>query len=130
MTFLDTSAIYALADRADPNYQAAERCFRALVEAGEEILTHNYVLVESFALLHHRLGLTAALRLAESCRAFVVKWIDRDLHNEAIAELARTRRRAVSLVDQVSFLVMREGGVQEALAFDQDFVRAGFRLVR
>jgi predicted nucleic acid-binding protein len=60
----------------------------------------------------------------------VVKWIDRDLHNEAMAELARTRRRAVSLVDQVSFLVMREGGVQEALAFDQDFVRAGFRLVR
>ena len=43
--FLDTSAIYAWADAADPNHHAAVRRLQAVLDAGEELLTHNYVLV-------------------------------------------------------------------------------------
>jgi len=130
VTFLDTSAIYALADRADPNFSVAEVHFRNLIEAREEILIHNYVILESFALLQHRLGLGAAGKFAESCDGFVVEWVDRLLHEQAVRELTHARRRAVSLVDQMSFLVMRKRGVDRALAFDHDFARAGFRLVK
>lgn len=35
MIFLDTSAIYALADRADPRHQHAKARFQALLDAGE-----------------------------------------------------------------------------------------------
>jgi predicted nucleic acid-binding protein len=38
------------------------------------------------------------------------------------------KRRDVSLAAHVSFPVMRERGVRDALAFDPDFVREGFRL--
>jgi len=41
-----------------------------LLESGERLLTHNYVLVESLALLQARLGLAAAVKLAavRSCQ--------------------------------------------------------------
>jgi len=30
--------------------------FRSALDAGEDLLTHNYLLIESVALLHRRLG--------------------------------------------------------------------------
>lgn len=127
MIFLDTSAIYAMADLADPRHEVATRRFKTLLDTGQGLLTHNYVLVESMALVQHRLGLPAALKLAQSARAFEVEWVDRALHDEAVRRLARSRR-SVSLVDQVSFLVMRARGVDTALAFDPDFAAEDFRL--
>lgn len=128
MIFLDTSAIYALADRGDARWKLAKQRFQAVLDAGEALLTHNYVLVESMALLQHRLGLRAALRLARDAEAFEIEWVDKTLHAEAVRRLARRRKRPVSLVDQLSFLVMRSRGIETALAFDQDFVNEGFRL--
>ena len=37
-------------------------------------------------------------------------------------------KRGLSLVDCLSFLVMREYKVRQALAFDPDFVQEGFEL--
>ena len=54
MIFLDTSAIYAMADRGDPRHQRAKERFQALLEAGEGVLTHNYVLAELVPLAHVR----------------------------------------------------------------------------
>lgn len=128
MIFLDTSAIYAMADQGDPRHQRATGLFQALLEAHEGILTHNYVLVEAMALIQGRLGLAAALRLAHDCRAFEVEWVDEPTHEDAVRRLARAGKRGVSLVDQVSFLIMRRRGVRTALAFDPDFEREGFHL--
>lgn len=128
MIFLDTSAIYAWADGADPNHAMAVRRLQAILEAGEELLTHNYVLVESVALLQARLGLAAAIKLAKDSAAFVVEWVDDDLHAGGIGELERSKRRHVSLVDHISFLVMKRRNVATAFAFDPDFALAGFQL--
>jgi len=125
--FLDTSAIYALANAADINHQRAVRCLRAALNAGEELLVHNYVLVESAALLHRRLGWAAASRFLREAPAFQIRWVDEALHRAAAARCLKRRGRA-SLVDEVSFLVMRDAGARYALAFDQDFVREGFPL--
>ncbi len=128
MIFLDTSAIYAWADAADPNRRAAIRRLQAILDNGEELLTHNYVLVESIALLQARLGLTAATKLAKDSKAFVIEWVDDHLHASGIRELERSTRRRVSLVDHISFLVMRRRQVVIAFAFDPYFTSAGFQL--
>ena len=127
MIFVDTSALYALADRADRNHAEARRRFSAVLKAGEALLTHNYVLVESIALIQNRIGIAAALDLARAADNFEVEWVDAKLHQEAIRALARSPRRKISFVDQVSFLVMRGRNVETALAFDRDFEREGFR---
>ena len=129
MIFLDTSAIYAWADAADANHRAAVRRLQAILDSGEQLLTHNYVLVESMALLQARLGIAAAAKLANDSAAFVLEWVDSDLHASAVHELQQSKKRQVSLVDHVSFLVMRRRRLATAFAFDPDFLTAGFRLL-
>jgi predicted nucleic acid-binding protein len=126
--FLDTSAIYAWADAADANHQTAVRRLQAILDTREPLLTHNYILVESMALLQARLGLAAATKLAKDAAVFVVEWVDEDLHASGVRELGQSGKRQVSLVDHISFLVMRRRHVTTAFAFDPDFISAGFRL--
>lgn len=128
MIFLDTSAIYAWADSADPNHAESVRRLQALLDRGEDLLTHNYVLVESMALLQARLGLRAAIKLGRDASMFIVDWVDDDLHAAGIGRLERSGRRHLSLVDHISFLVMTRRQVVTAFAFDPDFVSAGFTL--
>jgi predicted nucleic acid-binding protein len=128
MIFLDTSAIYAMADKSDPNHSAACEAFEAALKEGERFVTHNYVLLESVALLQSRLGLDLALLFLEEAKAFEIEWVDEALHTEAKGELERIGRRQVSFVDCLSFVVMRRNGVETALAFDPDFAEQGFSL--
>ena len=128
MIFLDTSAIYAMADKSDPNHLAACEKFDLPLEGGDQFLTHNYVLVESAALLQSRLGIKVALLFLEDAKAFQIEWVDDALHEEARSELERIGKRQISFVDCVSFAVMRRKGVETVLAFDPDFAEQGFSL--
>ena len=127
MIFVDTSALFALACDRDLKHREARLAFDRLLQAERRLLTHSYVLSESMALLHRRLGRAAALALAAETRAFDIEWIDEPLHNAAVDAL-HGAPRGISLVDQVSFLVMRRRGIDEAFAFDHHFAAAGFRL--
>jgi predicted nucleic acid-binding protein len=127
MIFLDTSAIYALADRADPNHTVAKERFSSILATGDPLLTHNYVLAESCALLQHRLGLSTAVAFAGSARSFSIEWIGEEVHAAAVRRWS-TGKRTVSFVDHVSFVVMERRRVSAAFAFDADFEEAGFRI--
>jgi predicted nucleic acid-binding protein len=128
MIFLDTSAIYALADKADPNHADAYKKFDHALKTGEVYLLHNYVLVEAAALLQARLGLPSALLFLKDAEAFHMEWVDLALHQEALKELERIGKRGISLVDCTSFIVMRRRSVKKTLAFDPDFQEQGFTL--
>jgi uncharacterized protein len=127
LIFVDTSALYALADAGDPHHADARRLLSALLRTEEGLLTHNYVLVESIALIQNRMGTEAALQVADGAEAFEVEWVNRDLHDSALRAMKRARGRKISFVDQVSFLLMRSRGIDEAFSFDRDFRRQGFR---
>ena len=129
MILIDTSAIYALADRVDSNHSAAERIMRGLLDGGEELVLHTYILIESFALLHHRHGLAVAIQMSEDLASLRTVTVDRRLHDDAVNRLRRSKRHAPSLVDAVSFCVMEREDIRTAFAFDADFGRAGFELV-
>lgn len=126
MIFIDTSAIYALADKADSNHITAYNKFEDILKSGEVPLLHNYILLESAALLQARLGLPSAILFLKDARSFAVEWVDLDLHKEAEKELERIGKRGISLVDCTSFIVMRRRRVQRAFAFDPDFKDQGF----
>ncbi len=128
MIFLDTSAIYALADKADPNHAGAYKKFDLALKSGEIFLLHNYVLVESAALLQARLGLQSALLFLQDAKAFNIEWVDLSLHQEALKEFERNGKRRISLVDCTSFVVMRRRGVKKILAYDPDFQDQGFTI--
>ncbi len=130
MTFVDTAAFYALVDDTDPNHGRAAGVLPQLSGAGEALLTHEYVVVETTALIQRRLGLMSVRRFIDDLLPLVeVAWVDEVLHAEAREALLAAGRRTVSLVDWVSFLVMRRHGVRRAFTFDQDFAVEGFEVL-
>jgi uncharacterized protein len=125
--FVDTSALYALLDRADENHLAALEAFDQLLGV-EDLVTHNYVHVEAEQLVRRRLGAGAARNLLEVLLPSVrTVWVDAQTHAEALRGLS-TAGRSASLVDQVSFVVMRNLDINVALAFDAAFDREGYGL--
>ncbi|MDI7260139.1 MAG: PIN domain-containing protein [Thermodesulfobacteriota bacterium] len=128
MIFLDTSAIYALADKADPNHKTAYGKFENALKSGEIFLLHNYILLESAALLQAMLGGHSAILFLKEAKSFEVEWVDMELHEEAVKKLEEIGKKGISLVDCASFVVMRRKGVQKVFAFDPDFSDQGFTI--
>jgi len=88
------------------------------------------VLVETTALAQRRLGLEAVRALRDDLVPVLrVAWVDEDLHATALTALVAAGRRSVSLVDHVSFELMRRRGVRRALALDRHFAEQGFELL-
>lgn len=127
MIFLDTSALYALADRADHNHLQAKALFEKALRDGEVFLVHNYVIVETVALIHHRLGFISSKKFLHDTTAFEIVWIDTFLHEMGMKSFLQHGKRKLSFVDCISFTAMRQKGIQTAFAFDEDFVKAGFK---
>ncbi len=131
MTVLvDTSALHAALDSDDDHHLAARGALTELTGRDELLVTHNYVVVETVALVQRRLGLDAVRALIDHILpAIDVLWIDQATHQEASVRLLGQGTRRVSLVDWVSFTVMRRLGIDVALAFDDHFREQGFRTV-
>ena len=128
--FVDTSAFYALLVGTEADHRAVLDAFRTAAERGRRLVTTNYVLLETAALLQHRIGLAPVRDLEERILPLVtVRWISNDAHRRAVERLFRTDKRRVSLVDVVSFMVMDDEGLTDVLGLDPDFASEGFRLV-
>ncbi len=127
MIFLDTSGIFALADSDDAMHHDANRMIAVAKDAGEQIMTHSYVLVESAALLQNRLGLKIALTFLEEAQQFHIVWITAETHAEGVSQLHRLGKSRLSLVDAISFIVMKHEGITDYIGFDQHFDAAGMR---
>jgi predicted nucleic acid-binding protein len=90
-------------------------------------VTHNYVLAETVAIAQRRLGEVAARRLIQELAPVLTTiWIDEATHAAGVAALLAALPTKISLIDFVSFEVMRERGIPRAFAFDNDFRVAGF----
>lgn len=127
--FVDTSVLYAVLDADDKRHQDATT---ALGEAlgRERLVTTSYVVVETAALVQRRLGLPAVRDLLERLvPSFDVRWVDQELHEAGVDAMLSAGRRAVSLVDHVSFEHMRRRRIRTAVTLDRHFARAGFDLV-
>ena len=62
--FVDTSALLAFLDADRPRHSDAVDAWRKAIHDRETLVTSNYVLVETFALVQRRLGLDALRDLA------------------------------------------------------------------
>jgi uncharacterized protein len=129
VTFVDTSALLAFLDRDATRHKEVVASLAGVFRERNGV-THNYVLVETEALAHRRLGAGVARRLLEDVVPVLeVVWIDAELHAAAVTAHLRALRRRSSLVDQVSFELMRRRDISVAVALDRDFAREGFQVL-
>ena len=128
-TFVDTSGILALMNASDQFHGAAWDAWEELVATGERLTTSSFVLVEAYALLQSRMGLDAVRTMHEDLLPLVeIHWIDAACFTEAASALLVADRRQLSLVDCVSFVLMRRLDITQAFAWDNHFREQGFRL--
>lgn len=128
--FVDTSALFALLDGDEPRHPDVVAAWQLVTGDERSLLTSNYVLVETFALIQRRLGIQAVHGFADAFVPLLQPvWVDEELHAAAIASLFTAAQRHLSLVDCVSFELMRRLGLTDVLALDADFARQGFNLL-
>jgi len=128
--FADTSALLALLNAQDEHHARARRAFDTLRARDASLVTTSFVLVETYALIGRRLGVDALRSFREDFAPLIdVVWVDDALHNAGLDLLLERRQRDLSLVDTVSFVTMRQGGLEEAFAFDPHFEREGFSTI-
>ena len=124
---LDTSGLLCLHHKPEPFHDQA----RTLYKQARIRLTHSYVLAEFVALATARrlprlLALTYVADLLENPDIETV-WIDEALHREAMTLLFSRQDKTYSLCDAVSFILMQQRNLTEALTTDHHFKQEGFR---
>ena len=110
--FVDTSMFYAAADARDRSNARA----KAVLGAGDPLVTTDHVLAESWLLLRHRLGRPAAQRFWEAIRQGAAAIEDvgpGDLEADWLIA-ATFADQDFSFIDLTSFAVMQRIGVFRA----------------
>lgn len=124
--FLDTSGLFCIHDLRDRRQSAATNHFRH----ARQVVTTNYVLTEFVALAHARgvprINALKILRDLVGVQRVEVVWVDEKLHASAMALLEARMDKDYSLCDAVSFVLMRERQINEALTTDKHFTQEGF----
>lgn len=125
-TFLDTSGLLCLFDASEMRHELAANVFRSATS----VVTTNYVFTEfvplSAARGFDRRGCLTFLNDLVLLPRLELVWVEGNLHDAAMALLENRLDKNYSLCDAVSFVVMRERSISEALTTDKHFDQEGF----
>jgi len=131
--FLDTSFLQALYSREDQLHQRALEWNRRVVRA-RQVVSTEAVMIE----LGNALSAIDRARAAEAVERFLnassanggvvrIVPVDSALLRRGLRFYSSRRDKDWGLTDCISFEVMREMGLTDALTADRHFVQAGFR---
>jgi len=128
--FLDTSFSVGLVSPRDQIHEKAIDWSDKIEESKVLVVTTQAVLLEIGNALSksafRRVGIGLLKNLANDPNTIIISLTD-EIYNRAF-ELFRDRAdKEWSLVDCVSFVVMRERNIEAALTADEHFIQAGFR---
>jgi uncharacterized protein len=123
---IDTSGFLCLYDESEKHHQKALFSY----DSTNFRLTTNYILAEYVALAHVR-GIPRQEILKFSSLILTdtdieIIWVDEDLHTKAVELMNQRKDKTYSLCDSVSFVIMRERILNNALTTDKHFEQEGF----
>ncbi|MEW6085492.1 MAG: PIN domain-containing protein [Chloroflexota bacterium] len=120
--FVDTSVFLAVLSEDDNNNVIASEMLASLAEHGEQLITTNYILVESYALIQRRMGMNAIRDFQDKILpALITVWISMEEHQRAMGQFLSENRRTLSFVDCSS--------VEKVFTFDSHFREQGFGII-
>lgn len=130
--FVDTSAWDAIADGGDPNHEVA-LLFRDEIAEQCRLVVTNYILDELYTLLLMNIGYQRAVDFKRNLDVLIqegileIVWVSKEIATEAwiVFEQFNVDKQS-SFKDCVSYVVMKQRGITEVFAFDDDFAQMGF----
>jgi predicted nucleic acid-binding protein len=127
---MDTGYVIALEIPNDQHHDAAVRHWEGLLDTPPNILTTSYVFSEIVTFFNgrnlHSKAVEVGERLETSPRVTLVH-VDEGLFQLGWLYFQQRQDKRFSLTDCISFVLMHRMGISHALAFDSDFVQAGFQ---
>ena len=130
--FVDTAGWMACADAADPAHVRSCAARDAALEAGQTLVTTDFVVDETLTLIRFRLGLDAAAAWWRQVdRSARLRWerIDTERFERARQLFFQYRDKDFSFTDCTSFAVMRQIRLTQALTTDRHFRQMGFQVL-
>jgi predicted nucleic acid-binding protein len=127
--FVDTSGFYALLIKGDDRHGAVVRILRDARRRKRRFVTSDHVLDETATLLKargHGHLLNAFFDSLQASRACRTEWTDADRFHAAQAFFLKHVDQAWSFTDCLSFCLMKELRLRDALSKDGHFHKAGF----
>jgi len=128
---VDSAAYFALADRRAADHERATLIRSRLIAERRQLLTTNFIVAETHALMLSRLGRDLAARF--------LRGIDRSGTTYVRVRMADERRareiifthtdKDYSYTDATSFAVMERLRIGAAFTFDRHFVQYGFAVL-
>ena len=129
--FVDTSAFLAVLDKNDDHHIKAKTIWLELLKNKTQFVTTNFVLLETIAILQNRIGIDAVQAFNHAIYPLLdIIWIDKHLHDNGVSSVLIAGRKKLSLVDCISFNVMRQRDLQSVFTFDKHFSQQGFQTVQ
>lgn len=128
--FVDTSFVLALINQRDQYHSQAEALSHRFESS--RLITTDAVLLEIGNALSKdfRKEAVEVIRILRSAGRVEVVGIDLRLLEMGLEVYSKYADKTWGLVDCISFVVMREAGITEALSFDEDFAQAGFTTIK
>jgi hypothetical protein len=130
--FVDTGGWMACADGADPAHARCCAARDAALEAGQALVTTDFVVDETLTLVRFRLGLAAAEAWWQQVdRSSRLRWerVDSDRFEKARHLFFQYRDKELSFTDCTSFVIMREIRLTHAITTDHHFRQVGFHVL-
>jgi predicted nucleic acid-binding protein len=128
--FLDTAYVIALLNSHDSYHEKAAKLLSQIHNA-QEVWTTEAVLTEIGNSLSCS-NRSAAVAFINSCYVTLnvkVVTVDRILFRRAVEFYHSRKDKEWGLTDCISFIIMEDYGLTEALTTDEHFQQAGFRVV-
>ena len=129
LALVDSSAYLAILDQDDEHHKVAQDILAALTDAGFLLLTTNFVVAESHALILSALGHREAsefLREIGVSRNRVLRVQEVD-EQRARGIIFRDEDKEFSMVDCISYALMERLSISYAFAFDRHFAQYGIQ---
>jgi predicted nucleic acid-binding protein len=128
--FVDTSASFALLDRADTNHIEASSLWALLMDNNITLVTSNYVVSDTMKLLQKRIGYEAAkVWYRDILSLMEILWIDENIHQKAYELWLTLGMIPINLVDCTSFVAMHHHNIEKVFCFKRHFKTYGFDLI-
>jgi len=119
-------------DDRDSNHEAAVELLKQQSE--RRIVATNQIRGETWTWLRYKRWHAKAVEFLNSVgrgdHRIQIAWVSEEMEDDALRWLRTHDEREYSFVDATSFAYMRARGIQDALAFDDDFAAAGFTELR
>jgi uncharacterized protein len=126
--FVDTGAYFALTFAGDEHHDHAVAIARQIAQEHRQLVTTNFVLAETHALILNKLNRDIALQVLEGIDQSNTRIVRVSQSDETLARdiLRKYQDKEYSLTDATSFVVMERLGITSAFAFDHHFMQYGF----